>query len=89
MDNREMNDKPPVSRAKRIWAMIAVILIIAVYVVGLVFAFMGNGYSIMVVTSCILLASYIAVYFHLGQVLVNLIKGKHKKLSEEGDKEDE
>ena len=62
----------------------AVVLIIAVYIVGLVFAIMGKGYAIPVVMTSMLVAAYIAVYFHLGQVLVRLLKGKNKK-NEDGD----
>ena len=81
-DNKKEEKK--VSPAKRVLAIIAVVLIIAVYIVGLVFAIMGKGYAIPVVMTSMLVAAYIAVYFHLGQVLVRLLKGKNKK-NEDGD----
>lgn len=89
MEEQKKEEKAPVTKTKRILALIGVILVIAVYIVGLVFAFMGKGYSVTVVMTCILLASYIAVYFHFGQMLVNLVKRKNKNLSEEGEQEDE
>ena len=54
-DNKKEEKK--VSPAKRVLAIIAVVLIIAVYIVGLVFAIMGKGYAIPVVMTSMLVGS--------------------------------
>lgn len=84
-----MEEKKPTSKTKRVLAWIAIVLILAIYIVGLVFAMLGNGYTIPVVMTCLLLASYLAVYFQLGQALVRLFTRKKNTIENEGEKKDE
>ncbi len=69
-------------KVKRILAWIAIIAIVAVYVIAIVFAFRGGDLAIPVTMSCILIVAYLSFYFHLGRVFVNIFSNRRKKVDE-------
>ena len=74
---------------KRVFAWIAIIAIIAVYVVALVFAFMGGDLAVPVTMSCILGVAYLSFYFHIGKVFADILKRHKDKKKEEANEASE
>ena len=73
---------------KRVFAWIGIILILAVYVVGLVFAVKGGDYSVPVVMSSILIIAYFSFYFHLGKMFADILKRNREKQEEKKKESD-
>ncbi len=76
-------------KVKRILAWIAIIAIVAVYVIAIVFAFRGGDMAIPVTMSCILIVAYLSFYFHLGRVFVNIFSNRRKKVDEKIKEEEQ
>lgn len=69
-------------KLKRILAWIAIIAIVAMYVIAIVFAFRGGDLAIPVTMSCILIVAYLSFYFHLGKVFAGIFSNRRKKKEE-------
>lgn len=65
-------------KLRRILALSAVVIIIGLYVASLVFAAMGGSLAVPLTMTCVLIVSYLAVYFHIGKVLADLLKRNRK-----------
>ena len=77
-------------KVKRVLALVAVVAIVAVYGVALIYAIKGGNMAVPVVMACLMISMYLAVYFHIGKVLADVLKRhRDKKMQQNNNFEEE